>query len=79
MSSDGTNYAGAKKTCLGRPPLHQAKAVAQDRWSLIKGCTQKYIGININVSVHVCLIYTDSQALYYSVEKNNDFVFMIFY
>ena len=47
-----------KPVCLSNP----AKAVAQDRWSLITGCTQNHIGIIMNVYTYVCIIYIGRQA-----------------
>ena len=43
-------------------PSSPAKAVAQNRWSLITGCTQNHFGIIMNVYTYVCIIYTVRQA-----------------
>ena len=44
-----------EKHGLGDHPSSQAKAVAEDRWSLIIGCTQ-------NVYTDVCMKHTSRQA-----------------
>ena len=49
------------KPVLGDRPFSQTKAVAQDRWSFITGCTQNNVGIIMNVYTYVCIIYTGRQ------------------
>ena len=60
LSAQDTINIGYNKTSRSNP----ANAVAQDRWSLITGCTQNRVGKEMNVYTDVCIIYTGRHALY---------------